>query len=160
MRCACHLNATRSFLQHFGTDRGKHPVIPRCSRLACVRARARLSGGPCEDTLAGAVSSGERADILSAVQCGQGRFRHTEPACDEMRLPHVFFFPFSPAEPHMRHPGPYSKWSHSWLALQHGGQNPIQLRVRLRIGRTQHPHMHCVTWQWSTVGLPITFLQR
>lgn len=67
---------------------------------------------------------------------------------------------FSPAEPYVWHPGAHTKWSHPWLAVQHGGQNPIQLRVRFCIGRTRYPHMYCVTWQRSTVGLPITVLQR
>lgn len=105
-------------------------------------------------------------DILSVLQCKDRCLKPTRKPNQNksvMNSPHSsssFFLCFSPAESHMWHPGPHTKWSHSWLALQHGGQNPIQLRVRLRVGRTQHPHMYCITWQRSTVGLPITLLQR
>lgn len=104
--------------------------------------------------------------ILYVLQCKDGCLKHTRKPqlnksvmkCSSL----IFCFPlcFSSAEPHVWHPGPHTKWSHPWLALQHGGQNPIQLRVRLRAGRTQHPHMYRITWQRCTVGLPITLLQR
>lgn len=64
----------------------------------------------------------------------------------------------SPTQPYMWHPRPHTKRGHSRLTVQHGGQDPIQLWVRFCPGRTQHPHMYCVSWQWSAVGLPFAVL--
>lgn len=156
MRHPCHRNTTQSFLQQFRIPNA-HPQRLRLSlqgyglgpRGHMMREMRRITQR--NFTPFSRVTKGHLEKYLESF---------LETRLETFPLTLCFSLCCSPAEPYVRHPGAHTKWSHPWLAVQHGGQNPIQLRVRFCIGRTQYPHMYCVTWQRSTVGLPVTVLQR